>query len=615
MKKTILVILTLALITVFFVGCGSVNVDLLSGGDFEYEDTTALREHWTLRSGAEAESADVFSIADGTLTIDTSSSGWAYVAQEAQLRSNAYYKVTYTFNISSMTLYGDSTSFDGLHIGFLEDKDFNIGETDEGVIKPVLHRSETTTDVTEDFYFKTDFVKSSSLAIFVGSEENPVSANVKIRDISLERVKKSQVPMMVDPDSGKEVMTFFELETSIYGAASSKNILFIVLGGVFTLILGYAMFILLRRDISLENQYESKFLTKLRDSKKLPILFVIGFALLIRLLIAGIGSLLAGLSETAYLGFNVEAEATQANFIANYGTVYMNSTLAAYAEKYSMTYAAMESTPMLYYLLSVAGLLTRLFNGSTVLATFFIKLFAIAADIGVIVILYKLLHNRIGKISTMIFGITYASLPLVFSMSGLWGMSESVTVFLIMLTMYFILKNNFWGVALSYFAAFTFSMNAIYMLPIVIFYVINQFINKKNLRLPIILSFVVGFGLFYALNTPFYLLEIQDGSPFIAVTQYFNSLFVDNNFYTMNAFNFQALLGNNFEVITTESLFITILFVVFILGLVAAGYFRNKNRMELLLLGALSIVMMFTFTNRMTPITMYMAIPMMFLYA
>ena len=90
---------------------------------------------------------------------------------------------------------------------------------------------------------------------------------------------------------------------------------------------------------------------------------------------------------------------------------------------------------------------------------------------------------------------------------------------------------------------------------------------------------------------------------------------MDNNVYTANAFNFQAMLKNNFETVTTESLFITILFDVFVIALVAAGYFKNKNRMELTLLGALLVCMLFTFTNGMTPVTMYMALPLMFIYA
>ena len=113
--------------------------------------------------------------------------------------------------------------------------------------------------------------------------------------------------------------------------------------------------------------------------------------------------------------------------------------------------------------------------------------------------------------------------------------------------------------------------------------------------------------MFYLVTLPFAFQEIKEGSAFAAVIDYYEAVFVDNNVYTANAFNFQAMLKNNFETVTTESLFITILFDVFVIALVAAGYFKNKNRMELTLLGALLVCMLFTFTNGMTPVTMYMA--------
>lgn len=614
MKKAFCIAILILVFLFLFTGCAQdLNVDLLKGGDFEYEDTAELRNDWNLV--AQGTSENVFSVSNGALGINTTSAGWAYAAQELQLKSNSYYKISYTFNIASITYYGDATSFNGLFIGFLEDRNFNIGESSDGVIKPILHNGATNVDVTTDIYLKTDYITKATLAIFVGTEDAPVSANVTIKDIAFERVKKSAVPVNEDPDTGKDVIVAFKLDTKVYGANSSKNILFIVLGGVFTVLAGYALYIVYKRNLHLETTFKDNFLAKLRDSKYLPLIAVIAFAALIRLLIAGIATILAANATTAYLGYNVEAAAAQAKFIAEFGTVYFKSTLETYTAKYNYAYAAYQTAPLMYYVLGLAGLLSRIFNGGIALTSFFIKLFAIAADIGIIVIIYKLLENRTGRLSAVIMSSLYGILPIVFSVSAGWGMSESVTVFLITLTLYFALKNNFWGVSGAYLAAFLFSPNAIFMLPIVIFYMVSQFISRPKLRLPILLSLVVGFGVCYALTAPFNLLDIQAGKPFAAVTDYYNSVFVANKVYTANAFNFQAMLKNNFEVITTESVFITILFIVFIIALVAAGYFKNRNRLELVLLSALLMTMLYTFTNRMTPVSMYMALPLMFIYA
>lgn len=615
MKKTIYITVLLILIAVFLTGCADINVNLLKGGDFEYADTDEVRESWKLSSGG-SETSSVFTVSNGALGINTSTAGWAYAAQELQLKSNAYYKVTYTYSITSISYYGEATSYDGLFIGFLEDKDFNIGESPDGVIKPLIHNGTTNGYVTGEFFFKTTYITKASLAIFVGTEEGPVSANVKIDDITLERVRKNAVTVTEDPDTGKDVIVAFKLDTDTFGAHSDKNIVFIVLGCIFTFALGYVVYIMFRRNMALEEGFTQGFLTKLRDSEYWGIALVIAFTAFIRLLISLISSALAHTSEIYYLGYNVESEATAGHFIAHYGTVYLKSTLEAYAAKYEYAFAAVNtSTPMLYYLAGLAGLLSRMFNGGIVWTTFFIKLFATAADIGVVIIIYKLLEKRLSKLSALLMCALYAALPIVFSISAGWGLSEAVTVFLITLAMYYVINNNYWGAAFAYFAAFTFSVNAIYMLPIILCYAVSQFINRKKMRLPIILSLVGGFALFYLVTLPFAFQEIKEGSAFAAVIDYYEAVFVDNNVYTANAFNFQAMLKNNFETVTTESLFITILFDVFVIALVAAGYFKNKNRMELTLLGALLVCMLFTFTNGMTPVTMYMALPLMFIYA
>ena len=47
----------------------------------------------------------------------------------------------------------------------------------------------------------------------MGTEEGPVSANVKIDDITLERVRKNAVTVTEDPDTGKDVIVAFKLDT------------------------------------------------------------------------------------------------------------------------------------------------------------------------------------------------------------------------------------------------------------------------------------------------------------------------------------------------------------------------------------------------------------------
>ena len=134
-----------------------------------------------------------------------------------------------------------------------------------------------------------------------------------------------------------------------------------------------------------------------------------------------------------------------------------------------------------------------------------------------------------------------------------------------------------------------------------IFYTIQQAINQPKLRIAAPVALVVGFVLFYLLNLPFDVNAVSSGVPFVCVTKYWDGIF-GNLLYTKNAFNFQALLGNNFGSVTNESLIVTIVFVVFMLALVGFGYFRYKNRLNLLLLGTAFINMYFMFANNVRQI-------------
>ena len=608
MKKKILLLLVAVVVLTVSIGilCGCTNdANLLktaADNGFGYADLSALRADWTLSTDSDYTVSNVFSVEDGDLVVNTTSAGWALASQQVTLSKSSYYLVEYHYTASSFSVFNDKSGYDGLYVSFLEDDDFNTGDN-------AVHQRFASTDGTGKFYFKSNSSGKATFAIHVGTEENPVSVSeVRISDVKLMKVSAALIEA--------ENASYFTYETDYYGGATSSNVVWVVLGGVAVLLIGYIAYVLFRRNLSKGEEYKSKFLQKIRDSKWLGIMLVGAVALLIRLLIELLTTCLAGAKTYASLGYTVEGFASQALFIGKYGTVYLGESLSRFCSDFGYTYMAPSNNPILLYVLGFIGLISRIFESSNpyLAATFFIKFFASLADVGTIIILYVLTKKHVGNVGAAIVSLMYAVLPTVFGLSALWGFAESITVFFIVLTVFFMLKNNYYGVAVAYFVAVLCSYSALIFAPIVLFYTIQQAINQPKIRIAAPIALVAGFVLFYVLNLPFDFNAVSSGAPFVCVTNYWNGIF-GNLLYTKNAFNFQALLGNNFGSVTNESLIVTIVFVVFMLGLVGFGYFRYKNRMNLLLLGTAFINMYFMFANNITPEVMAMSLALMLIYA
>lgn len=623
MKKKILIALLLVVVAAFAVGCTAYNSNLLTGGNFDYDTTDNLKQQWTVK--VDDSSVSPVSSVDGRVKLVTDGVGWVALTQEVKLDSNSYYKLSYDYEITTMSVYTDSTDssvsgntgWDGLYFGFLEDESFNVGSAKTGLVTPVTHSAVTTSVASSSFYFKTNDISKGTLAINLGSKDAPVNAQAYVDNVVLEKVKKKDVAKAVNPETNKEELVCFNLQPDTYGTNlnTDKTLAYLILGGIATLIIGYAMYVLIQRAMAKGGSFKSKFLATLSENKFLALTMVLAIAFIVRLTISITVSALAGSAASSHLGFDVEASATQALFLGEFGPIHWKEDLSLFATLRSYSYASFTPTPVSLYLLALVGAICKGSANPMVAATFVIKLLGILADLGVAAIIYLIMEKRNGKLISALFALLYSVLPIVFSISASWGMMESIFVLLIVLSLYFMVINNYWAAVGTYFIAFCFSLNAIYLLPILIFYVINQVINKPKLRLWVPISIVLSLFVYYAITVPFNYVDIKGGSAFACVTDYWNAIIKNNNVYSMNAFNFQGLLGNNFAEVTTASTFITIIFDCFVIALVGVGYFKNKNRLDLTILGALLVVMLFSFTNRMTPVSMFVALALMLIYA
>ena len=580
-------------------------------GDFYYGSNEALAAEWDLSAGNGASTTSVFSTNADGLRINTQNSGYAVASQKVYLKANADYKITYTYDVDSISDYDDKSGYTGFYIGFLEDPAFNIGSQDNSV-----HDTSTSRAQTDTFYFHTDSTRGEfNLAVIVGSESDPVSAVVTINDLKLE---------LVGSDVSEETMAtygYYQLNNAIYGFASDTNVVYVVLGGVATLLLAYACYMLRGRSLAFANvTTENRFFEKLRSTKWAGMLLTLGIAGLVRVVITLVETAIMGSDNilSAHFGYDLSRNAYMGTQVATHGTVYLY-------EYYYTAYSTM--LPLQMYLNAFAGLIGRgliaigLPETDLQLAvTAVIKLIAVAADLATVALIYKILAKRHDRVAATIMSSFYALVPITFSLSSAWGSYESVSAMFIVLAFYFLLnKASYTGMAVSYFFAAMTSVSALYVVPAVLFYtayVVYRGIREKNalkIAVPFI-AMVGGLVLFYLISLPFVYNQVAAGDAFNAFDRYIATV-KGANLYTANAFNFQGLLGNNFEAVGLQSEFVTILYIAFVVALLGVAYFRSRNRIHLTLVAASGVIALWTFGNNMTPDILFAALPLLFITA
>lgn len=582
-----------------------------ASGDFNYTgEGEDVSTDWSFEVGNGATASSVFSSSSSGLKINTQNAGYAVASQKVYLKRYSYYQVTYTYDMDSIAEFSTEDDIDGmvgLYMGFKEDPTFNIGEDKNSEI-----RNTTNGNVKDTFYFKTDGTKEYNFAIFVGMEEYPVSAVVYIKDIKITRVTEATAV------ENAEAYGLYELESAVYGQATNLNITYVILGAVATLIVAYIAYVIRSRSLSFDGvDVNNKFYNKLRDTKWLGLVIAVGVAAFIRLVIMLAQTIIAGSDSisSSYFGYDLEQFASMGTWLANYS--------APHFFEYNASYTAM--MPMAMYFSAFAGLIGRLFqvlgasaNVASLTTIAVIKLLGIIADLGAVALIYNIIAKKQGRVGATIMATFYSLIPMVFAMSSAWGSYESITAFLLVLAFWFLLnKGSYIGMAVSYFFACMTTVSAIYVCPAILLYtgyVIFRAIKDKQYKKLIapVVTIVGSLVVFYLISLPFVFNDVADGNVFAGFTKYVETL-EGQKVYSANAFNFQGLLGNNYKAVGLQSIFVTILYIAFVVIVLAVAYYRNRNRVDLTLVAATCVLAFWTFANNMSYTSLYVSLPLLFI--
>ncbi len=592
MKKimsTIVCILLLLSAVFAFSGCGEIVTsnygdELIKNGSFESE-----LDNWNY-SGSKVNFVPQIcdhSISEvGQTNLKyvgmTVSSGYAFLTQNVKVEPDAIYKVSVKMVIpEKITASVKDKPFEGAYIGFAQNVDF--------VGKKSITESKTGWDYTYSFYFKTEY-SEVTLQASIGAVEKASNGTVYLDDVSMVKVDPTTVSM-------DDVKVLGRPNDGISG------VLYIIFGAVIVLAIAVLAYRMISRHGYVnagDNADNHGLLTRLLR-KNWMIFVVIAVALVARVLLAYF-----------YTGYR-----TGMNGLVDAGNKLVAGGLN------TLTSTSGDVLPLHAYILWAVASLTKLVGATagSGLALLIAKLPSIICDVVTIIFIYKLAKKFIGQVGGIIAGSIYAVLPTILTATSVWGATDSIFAMCALLTFYFILNPNGLGNGKRYTGLFIFfvagvlaKIEMLWLVPIVAGFLIYNFIKKSDSRKAIIIGTILSVVAFYALSLPCFIDYVTAGRVFY-VWEYYFRLITTGLKYALNNFGLYLIVGRNGVTVNDLSKWISLAFalLLFVFGLII--YFNKKSRLELILIGAFTLVAASTFSVDTTATSLVAGFTLLLAYA
>ncbi len=580
MKKRFLAVLVLALALIFvFAGCSGANSNIVNGDFSSYDSDKSAFSDWQVFGTATnfarvpANSSDQDKDKGDYLKLTVSSTGVNYLYQNIKLKQGKTYKLSVDIKTTSKISGESGKKMRGAFVGFIEDKDFAVEQVN----------STNGQWAHLEGYFTLATGRTLTLAVGIGHEDvGKAKGTAYFDNVKVEEV--DEVP------SGVSVATvkYGSSGSDKYSLATAGSTAAVVIGAILSLAIVALAIYLYRKSLNKTSLTDKKIFSP-------PALFVyvMVVAFIIRFLIAlfsdgmaeGINALVQNIiafGESGASGFIASTETTMPT-----GMMYM-----------------------LWALFGISKLLNIGGDGMTIL----IRLPFILADIIAVYLIYMAVAKSRSEHAAAIMAGIYAVMPSVIMASTGWGMEISVVACFVIAMYISMLNKNYIGVGVLYTFALMFGNIAILLLPLVLAFYINALIKNKDSRIKIGVTSLVCFIAFYCLSITFMLNMMSGGHPFAVFEQMFKDL-TANNTYTSNAFNLYGIFAlNNVEAHLALNV-LTYIFVVAVFAFTALCYFKNRNRLNILLMSAFTLIAVSTLGIRGSVETMILGIAILFVYA
>ena len=151
-------------------------------------------------------------------------------------------------------------------------------------------------------------------------------------------------------------------------------------------------------------------------------------------------------------------------------------------------------------------------------------------------------------------------------------------------------------------------------MPLILAYLVVQCIKDKKFIIRAVLGVLAFFVVFYLITLPMTLPDIKNGAPFVIFTRYYDVL-GGNAVSCVNTFSIYAIFGLNGVKASTATYVVSIIFVAFVWIFAIYGYVYKRNRLNLLLLGAFTMLSVATFGVNQTKVAGVVGAALLLLYA
>lgn len=284
------------------------------------------------------------------------------------------------------------------------------------------------------------------------------------------------------------------------------------------------------------------------------------------------------------LGFSTKIDGhNDLNLFKSWASTAANALTSVYSGVRGADYP-----PFYIYILAVIGKLATISPFSNYYVVL-LKLPAMIADVITAGLIYKISKKHFSGIISFLLAAFYMFNPAIFIDSTFWGQVDSFFTLMIVISIYLVTKNKIAPAAIAFAASILMKPQGIIFLPILFYELVRQKSIKK-----FIIAAVSGVVTAIIIILPF---SISQGNP-LWIFNLYKSTISEYPYGSVNAFNFFALIGGNYNSSSVYN-FIGLIFIV-VISLVSWLFYIKRDDVKFApAVALLQIAGVFTFSNGM----------------